>query len=151
MLCVEEDQMRAFRYLLVGMLILTACAQGNVFSLEPGTCFDDVDAFYDEDSEGVSDVPTVDCAEPHDNEVFAVYDMPDGDYPGDDLIKTGAEEGCIDRFEDYVGIGYAESRFVSTFLIPTADSWADGDREVVCFLYDIDLAKIEGSAEGLAE
>lgn len=143
--------MRLVRHLLVSVLVLTACAQGNVFSLEPGTCFDDVDAFYDDESEGVSDVPTVDCAEPHDNEVFATYDLPDGDFPGQEAIATTAEEECIERFEDYVGIAYADSRFVSTHLIPTAQSWEGGDREVVCFLYDIDYAKIEGSAEGLAE
>jgi hypothetical protein len=136
---------------LAGALLVVSCAQGNVFSLEPGTCFDDVDAFFEEDSEGVSDVPTVDCDEPHDNEVFATFDLPDGSYPGDDAVTTAADDGCIDRFADYVGIDYADSRFVSTYLVPTADSWADGDREVVCFLYDIDLAKIEGSAEGMAE
>jgi Septum formation len=140
------------RLVLVGLLVLTACGnQGNVFSLEPGTCFDDIDAFFDDDSEGVSDVPTVDCAEPHDNEVFATYDLPDGDFPGQEAIATEAEEECIERFEDYVGIAYPESRFISTYLIPTAQGWEGGDREVVCFLYDIDLAKIEGSAEGLAE
>jgi hypothetical protein len=57
-----------------------------------------VDAFYDDNSEGVSDVPTVDCSEPHDNEVFATYDIPDGDFPGEEAIVAAAEEECIELF-----------------------------------------------------
>ena len=140
---------------ILGALVLVAglgaCGEGNVFSLEPGTCFDDVDAFFDEEAEGVADVPTVDCAQPHDNEVFATFDLSDGAFPGVDEVQSQADAGCIERFETYVGSDYASSRFVSTYLVPTPGTWDDGDREVVCFLYDVDLAEIEGSAEGTGE
>ncbi|MCI0425566.1 MAG: septum formation family protein, partial [Actinobacteria bacterium] len=95
--------MRPSRWVVAGILVLAACAQGNVFTLEPGTCFDDVDAFFEEDSEGVSDVPTVDCEDPHDNEVYATFDVADGEFPGVDALVAEADERCLDVFEDYVG------------------------------------------------
>ncbi|MCI0678240.1 MAG: septum formation family protein [Actinobacteria bacterium] len=143
--------MRPSRWVVAGILVLAACAQGNVFTLEPGTCFDDVDAFFEEDSEGVSDVPTVDCEDPHDNEVYATFDVADGEFPGVDALVAEADERCLDVFEDYVGASYADSRFVYSYLLPTEDSWGQGDREIVCFLYDLNLEKLEGSAEGSGE
>lgn len=133
--------------------LAAGCSSGNVFSLDPGTCFDDVAQFTSADGgDEVEDVPVVDCAEPHDNEVFATFDLEGDTFPGDEAIATRADQGCRDRFEDYVGRDYASSRFVATHLVPTQQSWdARDDREVVCFLYDIDLAKLEGSAEGSGE
>lgn len=130
---------------------LVACSDGNVFSLAVGTCFDDIDAFYEEGGGGVEDVPIVECDEPHDNEVFALFDIAGDAFPGTSAVGTEAETGCVDRFEDYVGIDYASSRFVASWLTPTSQSWDAGDREVVCFLYDIDLAELEGSARDSGE
>lgn len=133
-------------------LVVMGCSEGNVFSLEPGTCFDDVTELTSEGGGEVSDVPVVDCGEPHDNEVFATFDLEGDDFPGQDAVVSQADAGCVDRFEAYVGRDYPSSRFVSSHLVPTQQTWEDqGDREVVCFLYDIDLARLEGSAEGSGE
>lgn len=137
---------------VVAALAMTGCSQGNVFSLEPGTCFDDVAELTQEGGGEVGDVPIVDCAEPHDNEVFATFDLTDDSFPGDEAVRASADEGCEARFEDYVQRDYASSRFVVSHLVPTAQTWESADdREIVCFLYDIDLAKLEGSAEGSGE
>lgn len=140
---------------LIGLIALAvalaACSAGNVFSLDVGTCFDDVEEFSEEGSGEVADVPIVECSEPHDNQVFAKFDLPDGDFPGQAGVQASAEDGCIERFEDFVGLAYADSRYVASSLTPTDQTWGDGDREVVCFLYDIDLQKLEGTAEGTAE
>ena len=120
----------------------------GVFDLRPGTCFDDGTVF---DADEVEQVPVVPCDGPHDNEIFAAFDLPDGEFPGDDAVFEQGEEGCLERFPDFVGIDYASSRYVVSTLYPTASSWDDGDREVLCFLYDIDLEKLTGSAAGTAE
>ena len=66
----------------------TACGDdGNVFSLEVGTCFDDPESLTE-----VSDVPIVECTEPHDTEVYHLFDMPDGDVPGDAAVNQAAQE-----------------------------------------------------------
>ena len=134
------------------MLLGAGCSGGNVFALEPGTCFDDVTELTAEGGGEVGEVPVVDCAEPHDNEVFATFDLEGDTFPGDEQVLAQADQGCLDRFEDYVGTPYADSRFVSSHLVPTARTWeVSDDREVVCFLYDLDMTKLEGSAKGSGE
>ena len=115
--------------------------QFDVFNTSVGECFDDS-----------GDV--VDCAEPHDNEVYAIFSHEGGasdPYPGDDVMEPFAEDGCTAEFETYVGLDHESSRYQGHFARPSADTWAEGDREVVCFLYDANLQKLTGSAQGTAE
>ncbi len=134
--------------LVLGMALLAAaCSSDNVFSLEVGNCFDDEAAPGSEPTE-LSSVPIVECAEPHDNEVFALFDLADGDFPGQSTVETSAFEGCVERFEAFVGLSYEESSLGLYPIYPTSGSWDQGDREVVCAVYDSTLAKIEGSVQG---
>ena len=129
----------------VALAVLTsACGQGNVFSLEVGTCFDDQDSGGGE----VSDVPIVDCADPHDDEVYYLFDLPSGDFPGSSSIDEQAGAGCLAAFEPYVAEPYNTSILDIGWLDPTPDSWDQGDREIVCILYDLSLAKLTGSMQG---
>lgn len=126
--------MRRQLVVLALALVTVACgsSEGDVFSLSVGDCFDDPDSV-----EQISQVPIVDCDEPHDNEVYALFDLPDGDFPGDDAVQEAAADGCLgSRFESFVGTPYLESELWASALWPTSDSWAAGDREVVCFLYE---------------
>jgi Septum formation len=125
------------------VVALGACGTASVFDLTVGDCFDDPS-----ESGEISSVSAIDCAQPHDNEVFALYDYDgSGDYPGEGTLTTAADDGCIDRFDAYVGTPYLDSEVFSTHLIPTEESWGTGDREIVCVLY-IPNEKIEGSLEG---
>ncbi|HET9497707.1 MAG TPA: septum formation family protein [Candidatus Limnocylindria bacterium] len=137
--------MNVRRLLLSSGLVvaLAACGSASVFDLTVGDCFDDPP-----ESGEISSVTAVDCAEPHDNEVYALFDYDgSGEYPGEGTLSTAADEGCRDRFDAYVGTPYLESEVYYTHLIPTEESWGDGDREIVCVLYIPD-EKIEGSLEG---
>jgi hypothetical protein len=148
--------------LLVLVTLLVACGGGpardesgavveegdeSVFDLSVGDCFDDP-----EELEGlVSDLTLIPCDQAHDNEVFALVDHPAGDgdaFPGDDAMDTFAEEACLPAFEEYVGLPYEESVFAYYPIKPTEETWADGDREVVCVLYEGQLEKLEGSVQG---
>lgn len=143
---------RAGLLVLAAMLMaLAACSEGNVFSLDEGTCFDDLDDFFEEGGAEVDDVPIVDCDELHDNEVYALFDLPDGGFPGVSAVGDEAESGCLDRFEAYVGRDFETSRYVVSWLVPTSQTWGQGDREIVCFLFDADLAELEGSARDSGE
>ena len=128
-------------YGLLFALVFTACTQGNVQTLEVGDCFDDTTDLSGE----ISDVPVVECSQPHDNEVYSTYDMTESTYPGFDVAADLADVGCVDRFAGYVGQSYELSDLDFAWLIPTDESWNNGDREVVCFLYRVDLGKITGS------
>jgi hypothetical protein len=126
-------------------MFVAACGGGNVFNLEVGTCFDDTDETE------VSNVPVVDCSEPHDNEVFAVFDYTETDtFPGGTEMNAAAQDLCVAEFEAYVGLGYLESELNVFPITPTQGSWDDGDREIICALYNLDLAKLTGSMEGAA-
>lgn len=113
---------------------------GDVFQLEVGQCFDDPDEFG-----VISDVEMIDCAEPHDNEVYALFDLPAGPFPGVSIVEGEALEGCMAAFEPYVGLDYASSILDYTWLTPTPRSWENDDREIVCVLYDLDLKKLTES------
>lgn len=129
------------------VLLLAGCAsEGNVFSLAVGDCFDDPS----ESAGEISDVAIVDCTEPHDNEVFHVIDVADGTFPGDAALAEQAQAECLPAFEAYVGTTYEESALDVFPITPTAGSWEAGDRQVVCALYDVDLAKLTGSMQGTA-
>ncbi len=128
--------------LLALALVATACS-GNVFDLEVGQCFDNPNTFDE-----VANVDIVDCAEPHDNEVYHLFDLADGAFPGDASAGDSAIEGCLATFDGYVGADYAESILDIRYLVPTSDTWSNGDREVVCILYHLNDDKLTGSMRG---
>jgi hypothetical protein len=120
----------------------------DVFSLEVGDCFNDPEG-TELGSEGINQVeelPVVDCEEPHDNEVYASLEQEDGEYPGDEEIQGLAIDGCVAEFEGYVGVAFEESEFDAFPITPTAESWEQGDREVLCALFGEEPKT--GSAEG---
>ena len=137
---------------LLGALVFAACGGGlSVFSMEVGDCFDDPSA----QSAELSEVDEVPCPESHDNEVYAVADHPAGDdtpFPGEDVLDSYGWGYCLSEFESYVGIAYEDSRLDVSYIFPVRDGWeSEGDREFICFLYDLNLEKLSGSMQGSGE
>ena len=128
-------------------MVGTACS-GNIFSLTVGDCFDDWESSLEGATQEVSDVPIVDCSEPHDNEVYSVSEIAGGAFPGDTTVQDLTIERCTDTFEPLVGKAYADSQLDFGAFFPTAATWADGDREVMCFLWQVDFEKLEGTMQG---
>ncbi len=123
---------------------LGACS-GNVFELADGTCFNDPAVESDE----ISEVPVVDCTEPHDNEVFATFQLPDGEFPGVATMQDSAMDACIERFDDWAGISFIDSALQVYVITPTANSWElKDDREIACVTYREDEATMTGSMAG---
>ena len=59
---------------------------------------------------------------------------------------------CLSEFESYVGIAYEDSRLDVSYIFPVRDGWeSEGDREFICFLYDLNLEKLSGSMQGSGE
>ena len=121
----------------------------SVFSMRVGDCFDDPDSLVAGELLELGEVPGVPCDEPHDSEVFAVFELPDDEdspYPGGNAIYSIGLEQCLSHFQGYVGIAYEDSRLELDPFTPTAESWNENDdRELVCFLYDLALAPLTGS------
>lgn len=117
----------------------------GAFSVRVGDCFNDV-GFDDE----VSSVPGVPCSEPHDNEAYAVFDVDVTSYPDGDGMSELAFESCMARFAAYVGKDYESSSLDITTMYPSPQSWRQNDREVICAVYDMNAARLTGTAKGSA-
>lgn len=119
----------------------------DVMAVRPGDCFDDPEAAEDDTVSALQAIP---CSEPHDNEVFAVESIAAAfgtDYPGRQALEERAYEVCSGPvFGAYVGIDYLDSALEVFTLTPTDESWSEGDRDVVCVLYKLDLSKLTHSA-----
>ena len=104
----------------------------DVFSLGVGDCVTDESEMTGE----VTDVPIIDCAEPHASEVFHSYMIPDPSLPDQAGIEAIVQEQCLPAFESFIGLAYDSSVLEVNYLSPTPDSWDAGDRELLCLVYD---------------
>jgi hypothetical protein len=109
---------------------------GNVMEIGVGDCFSEAEMSTALGGEEVSDIPLIDCSEPHDSEVFHVEDLPEGDFPGDASVGNSMEEICSgSAFEEFIGVDYRESEIYAAGLRPTQQSWESfDDREILCYV-----------------
>lgn len=115
----------------------------DAFQVHLGDCFNDPDYEANE----FSSLPGVPCNDPHDNEAFAVFDLTLSSYPEYDIAEI-SEASCIDRFETYVGRDYESSSLDVVTMYPSAESWDQSDREVICAVYDMSGSKLVGTVKG---
>ncbi len=115
----------------------------DAFDMRVGDCFDDPSSYGEE----VHSLPGVPCADPHDNEVYAVFDVSLSSYPGEAEIGIMAQESCLERFEGFVGLDYESSTLDIFPFYPTSESWNQGDREIVCAIYDMNTEKLVGTVK----
>ena len=125
---------------------------GNVdaFTMRLGDCFDNTRSLATDEVGEVSTLPGVPCSEPHDNEVFAIFDVDYESFPGDEPMAEIAFNECLAHFQGFVGLEYESSVLDITALYPSAASWAQNDREVVCAIYEMNGQKLTGSARNTA-
>ena len=160
---------KAFLAALVVLALATACSNDSnsdnstrdesgditeggdvgVFALEVGDCFD-------QPPDGnISEVAAVPCADPHDVEVFAKFDMEGGDgadFPGTEAVQTASEDCAGELFTDYVGIEFQASRFGVLPITPTEQTWNElDDREIICTANTSDGTQITGSIKDTGE
>lgn len=93
-------------------------------------------------------VTVVPCAESHRYEVYAVDHDAYSDLEtfNSTVVDGRADAHCLDTFSSYTGDLWDESEFYFTALIPTAESWASGDRGLSCVLHYENLELWQGSA-----
>lgn len=115
----------------------------GVLALNVGDCFDDPPGVFEtEELTEIETVAAIPCDEPHDNQAYAKFDLPDGDWPGDQVTTADAFDGCLDRFESMIGEPYETSPLDILPLSPTEEGWRLGDHEVLCAVYNVDLSKM---------
>lgn len=92
-------------------------------------------------------VPVVDCSVEHDSEAYASIALDDGEFPGDDSVKSSAQAGCTEAFTAFAGIDYESSTLDYAYYFPTRGSWATGDRRILCLILDPEQ-RVTGTLEG---
>lgn len=111
----------------------------SVFEVRVGDCFDD----HDDEVVRFDAVP---CDEPHDNQVFALFDLEGDEWPGDDEATVMSHLGCQERFPAAIGTPLDESVLVSYAIGPGETTWRrEDDREVICAAYHRDFEKLDRS------
>ena len=134
-------------------LTLSGCAAGadggagpssDVFTLSVGDCLGEAE--LGSELESVTVLP---CDEPHKSEIYASVTLADTEFPGLEAITAEADVRCLEGFETFTGGPWADSAYDFTYLHPTEGSWARGDREILCQIYD-PAGPTTGSLEGAA-
>ena len=122
----------------------TRSMDGDEYFLSVGECIneDQIDPYL-----AGEDYSITPCDAPHDNEVYFVYEWPEGPYPGDAETENELDEICLDEFEGYVGTDYETSTLDVWLLLPDQQGWKYGERFGECLLYDMDGTKLTGTAQ----
>jgi Septum formation len=126
-----------------------ACQPGSAVALKVGDCFDQTPS-VDANGNGIVVDSIVDCAQPHDAEVYLVFDYPGSPdaYPGDEAIGSLQQTRCQAAFEAYVGKDPDLSSYTINYRRPDVDSWSSGDRSIACLIEDASGGQLTGSARG---
>lgn len=126
-------------YVLIAVLALSSAAhrdptgtvtQGGEISataLKVGDCVNNL-----KDSNDVLSLPGVPCAKAHEGEVFAVFDLPEGDYPGQAAVDEQVSTQCNSRLTAYSPSAQDNPAIGLFSVYPLEQNWVRGDREVVC-------------------
>lgn len=126
-----------------------ATAEG-LRSIEAGQCFE-----LPKDDPAAQDraVWVLACTDPHTHEAYAVltYDgtaAKGGAYPGTTVVQDWAEQSCYAAFAEFVGVEWTASSFDIQTWWPSAESWGQKDRKVICSAYKSSGGRSTGSARG---
>lgn len=129
------------------MFTMTGCSMlGGLFgpSLAPGESFindlkvGDCVILNDPEATVAESVKKIDCSEPHEDEVFHIFQADLSQRPSDEALFDYADEVCTPQFEAYVGTAYEDSSLFTWSFIPLQDAWDDGDRQITCMVSPLD-------------
>jgi hypothetical protein len=87
------------------------------------------------------------CDQLHDVEIFHRFDIPldhTADFPSERVLIEHIN-GCLPTFDSYVGVPFESSALDVVGFWPAADSWAFGNREMLCGAVTMDGTKLDGT------
>lgn len=102
----------------------------SAFDVREGDCLN-----LPPSQEEIYSVEAVPCDQPHQAEVYAVFELGGEAYPGDGRVVRSAEAGCNQRFPGAIGRRHARSELEFHSMYPTRQSWRlHDDRGVTCWV-----------------
>jgi len=116
--------------------------------LRVGDCIDEPAGLTD-----IKEVQHQPCSDPHDGEVFAVVThtaATGAPYPPESEFRDLANDECLPALQTYAGMdlptlvtqGYDYSAFY-----PSPEGWDGGQRDVTCYVVNVDGSKMTGSVK----
>lgn len=105
----------------------------GVLDIEGGDCFSDP-TYSESAAEDI--VVYSPCDEGADNQAYHFVHAPDGAWDRDRVAELGWE-GCGEEFRSR-WVSQEESGLDFFPILPTEQTWADGDRVIMCAVYDPD-------------
>jgi hypothetical protein len=80
----------------------------------------------------LSTAELVPCSGPNAGEVYAVFELPAEDWPGEVAVQTNGRKGCDDRW--LASKRQADKPSELHIFYPAKTSWTLGDRGIICLL-----------------
>jgi hypothetical protein len=133
--------------LIAAVAVVAAACGAGTFALEAGDCVRFGEGGVD--AGGLAEATVVDCDEPHDVEVFHVFELSPERRTLDTMAPEIAEVCLGGAWEDYLGVPADGSELELLPIPPTDDALADGDGEVVCTVREPGGERTEGSLRGV--
>jgi hypothetical protein len=115
---------------------IEAPGEVGVLRLKIGDCFTN-------EGDSVEFVLGVPCSTPHSAKVFAIFELPVGEYPGLEKTKNIALMKCFDESLNTPELLDVTKIISISGYAPDSNSWAN-DRSVICFA----TPKVEVNSEG---
>ena len=97
----------------------------RIFAVHTGQCLNSA-------PNEMSGVHVVNCASPHDAEVFGTFRVASHRYPGTPALRRDAGLGCASRLSAYLNPELASASLTESYVYPDAGAWAACERTVVC-------------------
>jgi hypothetical protein len=113
---------------VVAGLMVSGCAI-SAPTAQVGECLD-----IAVDASTVTELSGFDCSQEHDAEVYFVGVVTRQKFDPV-AVADDAATMCRSEFTTFIGLPYEESALDIYYLYPQADSWENGDREVICAVY----------------
>lgn len=115
----------------------------NAFEIKVGDCLENVEVV---DFSSTTGIP---CSEPHQLEVFASTNLPTTIGYENDEYNNFIIDFCEANLFAYAGINANLDEYTYSFLGPTAEGFADGDRDLDCVARRIDDMMTTGSIKNI--
>jgi len=112
----------------------TATAGAEIPDLEVGDC---IDTAATSGQTTLYRIPVVACTTKHGGEIYAETTASDslaenGKAPTQQALWDAADAYCYPQFTRFVGMRWARSELVYWPIAPSEESWAQGDRRILC-------------------
>lgn len=119
---------------------VTDTSRTGVLYLAVGDCLNHDPIAEGEVEEFVS-TETTPCDEPHNAEIVHEFDLPDGDYPGEESIWTTADLRCSETAASVVDPALDPATLSVVYFYPRRADWA-ANRTVHCLVFSsVDLTR----------